>query len=421
MKVEIVTTGTELLLGEIVNTNVQYLSRKLNNMGFDVLYQTTVGDNAERMQQVLENAMQRADIIITSGGLGPTRGDITKEVVMQVCHTESYLDLDTWGRIDAFFAQKGLTPSDNNEKQAYVPMGAEVLQNDVGTAPGLWLEYAGKIFILLPGPPSELMSVCEQQLWPRLLQRFAQHGIILSRTLHLRGIGESLVAEKLDELIMAQTNPTIALYARYGEILIRLTAKAADAASANKLLDVTEAEVRKYVDAYIYGVDDATLAACLGQELLKQGKTIAFAESCSGGLASSLVTDVPGSSEYLLGSVVTYTNMAKEKLLHVQADTLAEFSAVSQETACEMAVGVRQLLGSDIGVSITGNAGPGASEGKPVGLVYIAVATEDIVYCQEHHFTSTRTENKLRIAQTAISMAIDKLLEAKKNMEENNS
>ena len=420
MKVEIVTTGTELLLGEILNTNVQYLSRKLNNIGFDVLYQTTVGDNAERMRKVLEQAMERADIIITSGGLGPTRGDITKEVVMQVCHTDSYLDLDTWGRIDAYFARKGLVPSDNNEKQAYVPIGAEVLQNDVGTAPGLWLEYNGKIFILLPGPPAELMDVCEKQLWPRMLKRFAGQGIILSRTLHLRGIGESLVAAKLDELIQAQTNPTIALYARYGEILIRLTAKAADADAANKMLDAYEAKVRKYVEAYIYGVDDASLAACLGQELLKQGKTIACAESCSGGLASSLVTDVAGSSAYLLGSVVTYTNMAKEKLLHVQADTLAEFSAVSKETACEMAVGVRQLLGSDLGVSITGNAGPGPSEGKPVGLVYIAVATKDTIYCQEHHFTSTRTENKLRIAQTAISMAIDKLLEEKQNTEDNN-
>ena len=173
MKVEIITTGTELLLGEILNTNVQYLSRKLNNIGFDVLYQTTVGDNPERMRAVLEQAMQRADIIITSGGLGPTRGDITKEMVMEVCHTEGYLDLDTWGRIDAYFAKKGLCPSQNNEKQAYVPIGAEVLQNDVGTAPGLWLEYKDKIYIMLPGPPSELTDVCEKQLLPRMLQRFS--------------------------------------------------------------------------------------------------------------------------------------------------------------------------------------------------------------------------------------------------------
>lgn len=417
MRAEIVTTGTELLLGEILNTNVQYLSRRLNSMGFDVLYHTTVGDNPERMQAVLEKAMERADIIITSGGLGPTRGDITKEMVMQVCHTESYLDLDTWGRIDAYFAKKGVCRPANNDKQAYVPLGAEILQNDVGTAPGLWLEYQGKLFILLPGPPSELIDVCEKQLWPRLLRRFADHGIILSRTLHLRGLGESLAAEKLDALIMAQSNPTIALYARYGEILLRLTAKAAGEAQAKAMLDACEKQVRQYVDEYIYGVDDATLAACLGQELLRQGKTIAFAESCSGGLASSMVTDVPGSSEYLLGSVVTYTNMAKNKLINVQQETLNRYGAVSRETACEMAVGVRRLLGSDLGVSITGNAGPGASEGKPVGLVYIAVATENVVYCQEHRFTSTRTENKLRIALTAISMAIDKLKEEKKNKE----
>lgn len=417
MKAEIITTGTELLLGEILNTNVQYLSRRLNSMGFDVLYHTTVGDNPERMQAVLEKAMERADIIITSGGLGPTRGDITKEMVMQVCHTESYLDLDTWGRIDAYFAKKGVCRPANNDKQAYVPLGAEILQNDVGTAPGLWLEYQDKLFILLPGPPSELTDVCEKQLWPRLLRRFADHGVILSRTLHLRGLGESLAAEKLDALIMAQSNPTIALYARYGEILVRLTAKAAGEVQAKAMLDVCEQQVRQYVDEYIYGVDDATLAACLGQELLKQGKTIAFAESCSGGLASSLVTDVPGSSEYLLGSVVTYTNMAKNKLINVQQNTLNRYGAVSRETACEMAVGVRRLLGSDLGVSITGNAGPSASEGKPVGLVYIAVATEDVVYCQEHRFASTRTENKLRIALTAISMAIDKLKEEKKNKE----
>lgn len=411
MKVEVINTGTELLLGEILNTNFQYLSRKLNSMGFDVLYQTTVGDNPDRLQQVLRSAMERADIIITSGGLGPTRGDITKEEVCSVLGVDCYLDLDTWGRIDAYFSKKGMKAPSNNDKQAYVPLGAEILQNEVGTAPGLWLEKDGKIFILLPGPPSELMDVCEKQLWPRLMERFANNGLILSRTLHLRGVGESRVAEKIDDLITTQSNPTIAIYARRGEILIRLTAKAASTAKANAMLDLSEKQVRSRVDEYIYGVDDETLAACLGRELLKQGKTIAFAESCSGGLASSLVTDVAGSSEYLLGSVVTYTNMAKNKLINVQHDTLDKFGAVSRETACEMAVGVRRLLGSDLGVSITGNAGPCASEGKPVGLVYIAVATGDVVYCQEHRFASTRTENKLRIALTAISMAIDKLKE----------
>lgn len=411
MKVEVINTGTELLLGDILNTNFQYLSRRLNSMGFDVLFQTTVGDNPERMKQVLEQAMTRADIIITSGGLGPTRGDITKEVVMEVCHTEAYLDLDTWGRIDAFFRRKGTCATANNDKQAYVPIGAEVLQNDVGTAPGLWLDYGGNTFIMLPGPPSELTDVCEKQLWPRLQQRFSKQGIILSRVLHLRGIGESKVAASIDNLITNQSNPTIAIYARNGEIIIRMTAKAETADKANILLDKCEQELRGYLDNYIYGVDDDTLAAALGKLLVAKGRTISFAESCSGGLASSLITDVAGSSEYLLGSVVTYTNMAKNKLINVQQDTLERYGAVSRETACEMAVGVRRLLGSDYGVSITGNAGPGASEDKPVGLVYIAVATEDAIYCQEHHYTSTRTENKLRIALTAISMVIDKILE----------
>lgn len=421
MKVEVINTGTELLLGDILNTNFQYLSRRLNSMGFDVLYQTTVGDNPERMKQVLEQAMTRADIVITSGGLGPTRGDITKEMVMEVCHTEAYLDLDTWGRIDAFFQKKDTCAPANNDKQAYVPIGAEVLQNEVGTAPGLWLEYNGKTFIMLPGPPSELIDVCEKQLWPRMQQRFSSQGIILSRVLHLRGIGESKVAEAIDSLIIAQSNPTIAIYARYGEIIIRITAKADNVDKANKLLDKCEQELRAYLDNYIYGVDDDSLAAALGKLLLAKGKTVSFAESCSGGLASSLITDVAGSSEYLLGSVVTYTNMAKNKLINVQQDTLERYGAVSRETACEMAVGVRRLLGSDYGVSITGNAGPGASEGKPVGLVYIAVATEDALYCQEHHFASTRTENKLRIALTAISMVIDKILdENRETTEENN-
>lgn len=419
MVVEVINTGTELLLGEILNTNFQYLSRHLNNMGFDVLYQSTVGDNPERMLGVLNHALERADIIITTGGLGPTRGDITKETVMEACGLTSYLDLDTWGRIDAYFAKKGTCTPANNDKQAMVPVGAEILENEVGTAPGLWLEYKGKTIILLPGPPSELTDMCEKQLWPRMEQRFTQHGIILSRVLHLRGIGESLTAEKIDDLIIVQTNPTIAIYARRGEIVIRITAKADNASDAKELIAAMEERLRQRLNEYIYGVDDESLASCLGQKLLANKETISFAESCSGGLASSLVTDVPGSSEYLLGSVVTYTNMAKNKLINVQQDTLDEFGAVSREVACQMATGVRKLFGSTYGVGITGNAGPGASENKPVGLVYIAVADGDAVYCQEHHFTSTRTENKLRIALTAISMVIDKIKKTEEISEEN--
>lgn len=409
MVVEVINTGTELLLGEILNTNFQYLSKELNARGFDVLYQTTIGDNPVRMRQTIEHALGRADIVILSGGLGPTRGDITKEVVMELCGLEGYSDFSTLCRIYDFLAAKGVDPTPNNEKQAIVPYGADILENPAGTAPGLWLEHQGKIIILLPGPPHEVEAVCETQLWPRLQQRFPENGLILSRTLRLRGIGESAVATKLDTLIVSQSNPTLAIYARHGEILIRITAKAASKAQAEELIAAMEIKVRKELELYIYGTDNESVAFVLGQKLKALQATIAFAESCSGGLASSLITDVSGSSEYLKGSVVSYTNEIKEKVLGVNPDTLKKYGAVSSQCACEMAAGVRKLMDSDFGVSITGNAGPSPSEGKPVGLVYIAVANKAFVYWQEHHFDGNRQENKLRIAQAAINMMMEKL------------
>lgn len=411
MIVEIITTGTELLLGDILNTNVQYLSRQLNNRGFDVLYHTTVGDNYQRMQQVLEHARNRADIIITSGGLGPTRGDITKEVVMEVCHRKSYLDEESWKRIQDFFAIRKRSYTPNNINQAMLPVGCKVLTNEVGTAPGVWLEDEGKIFVLLPGPPFELVDMCEKQLFPMLEQHFGANGIIFSRVLHLRNIGESSLADLLDPIIMAQSNPTLALYARRGEVIIRMTAKAESMVKIQAMLDQLEAEIRKVAGKYIYGVDDESLASCLGKLLLERKETIAFAESCSGGLATSLMTDIAGSSAYVASSVVCYSNEIKHRLLGVAQETLDKFSAISAETAVEMAEGVKKLIGSDYGVGITGNAGPGPSEGKPVGLVYIAVATPRKTYCEELHFTATRAANKLRIATTAISMVMDKIME----------
>jgi len=409
MVVEVINTGTELLLGEILNTNFQYLSQHLNQLGFDVLYQTTVGDNPVRMRESIEHALSRADIVITSGGLGPTRGDITKEVVMELCGLEGYTDFSTLCRIYEFLAAKGAPATPNNEKQAIVPFGADVLENPAGTAPGLWIEHQGKIIILLPGPPHEVEAVCETQLWPRLLQRFPENGVLISRTLRLRGLGESSVATRIDDLIMNQTNPTLAIYARHGEILIRISAKASSPAKTQELIAPMEAKLREKLGEFIYGADNDTPAAILGEKLRAMKATIALAESCSGGLASSLITDISGSSDYLKGSVVSYTNEIKEKVLGVNPETLKKDGAVSSKCACEMAAGVRKLMDTDFGISITGNAGPGGSEDKPVGLVYIAVANRAICYWQEHHFDGNRTENKLRIAQTAIIMLLDKL------------
>ena len=416
MKVEIITTGTELLLGEIVNTNFTYLAQELNQRGFDVLYQTTVGDNPKRMEEVLAIAAKRADIVITSGGLGPTRGDITKEIVAKYCGVDLYMNLEVWGHIHSFLSKRNICISENNDKQAMVPSGSIVLHNEAGTAPGLVLEHDGTVFIMLPGPPLELKCVCRQELFPYMEKRFAQLGIIKSHTLKLRGIGESNAAELLDDIIVNQTNPTIALYARKGEILVRLTAKASSAEEADQLITVMQDKVEKIIGKYVYGYDDDTLPEVLGRELLSRQKNIAFAESCTGGMVSNLMTDVPGSSEYVKGSVISYTNEVKKQVINVNKTILDRKGAVSEEVALEMAKGVREVIGSDLAVSITGLAGPGGGTRKrPVGLVYIAVADENGAICRKFNFSGTRTQIKLRAAMAALGFALDRLKESPQN------
>ena len=412
MKVEVITTGTELLLGEILNTNFTWLAQELNLRGFDVLYQTTVGDNPARMKEVLDIAAGRADIVITSGGLGPTRGDITKELVAEYCGTDMYMNLEVWNHIHDLLSRRNICIAKNNEKQALVPSGAIVLHNEAGTAPGLVLEHGDTTFVMLPGPPFELKHVCEQELFPYFEQRFPHLGIIKSHTLKLKGIGESNLAEMLDDIIVHQSNPTIALYARRGEILIRLTAKAPSAAEADALIAEMQERVEKVIGSYVYGYDEDTLPEALGKELLSRKQTIAFAESCTGGLASSLMTDVPGSSEYVKGSVISYTNEVKNQVLNVSKTTLSKKGAVSEEAALEMAKGARELVGADMAVSITGLAGPGGgTRKKPVGLVYIAVADTSGISCRKFNFAGTRTQIKHRAAMAALGFAFDRLKE----------
>ena len=413
MKVEVITTGTELLLGEIINTNFTWLAQELNRRGFDVLYQTTVGDNPARMKEVLGIAASRADIIITSGGLGPTRGDITKEMIAEYCGVDMYMNLEVWNHIHDLLTRRNICIASNNEKQALVPSGAIVLHNEVGTAPGLILEHGDKTFIMLPGPPFELKHVCEKELFPYFEQRFPHLGIIKSHTLKLLGIGESNLAEKLDDLIVHQSNPTIALYARRGELLVRLTAKASSEEEADTLIADMQDQVEKIVGTYVYGYDNDTLPEVLGKELLSLQQTIAFAESCTGGLASSMMTDVPGSSEYVKGSVISYTDEIKNQVIHVSKTTLAKKGAVSEETALEMAKGAREVIGSDMAVSITGLAGPGGgTRKKPVGLVYIAVADAKGEVCRKFNFGGTRTQIKYRAAMAALGFALDRLKES---------
>lgn len=348
MIVEIVSTGTELLLGQICNTNAAYLARRLNELGYDVLYQTTVGDNRSRMAQVLDTALQRADIVITTGGLGPTQGDITKEVTASLLGRSMYLHEPSLARITSFFSARNIVMAENNIRQAMIPEGALVLDNDRGTAPGVVVENGEKTVIHLPGPPHEVEGMFDSGVVPYLNRRFGDQGVILSRVLRTARLGESLLEERIKDLVKNQGNPTIALLARSGEIHVRLTAKAASPAEAKRLIADLEGEIRARIGEYVFGIDDDSLETVTGRLLTEKKLTLALAESCTGGLVTSRITDIPGSSEYLVGSVVCYSNNIKSQTVGVPENILAEHGAVSAETAGAMAEGIRRRFGTDI-------------------------------------------------------------------------
>lgn len=405
MIVEIVATGTELLLGQINDTNTPFLSQKLNQLGFDVLFHSTVGDNKIRMAQVLSNALQRSDIIITSGGLGPTQGDITKEVTAQLLNRPLILHENSVNHMVSLFAKRQIPMPENNLRQAMVPKDAIILKNERGTAPGIVLEDKNKIIIHLPGPPHELEWMFEHAVVPYLKNRFDPQGVIISKVLHTYGIGESSLEEKIRELIMSQSNPTIALLARQGEIIVRLTAKDNTENKAKQLIDKLEIELRQRIDDYIWGLDNDTIEANIGKILADKQLTIALAESCTGGLITSRITDVSGSSDYLMGSIVCYTNQIKTDFVGVTPQILTDYGAVSQETALLMATGIRQKFATNIGMGITGIAGPtGATPTKPVGTVYIAIDGPAGIQCQHYTFDGQRTDIKYRISQAALHM-----------------
>lgn len=406
MKIEIVTTGTELLLGQIVNTNSAYLAEELNKMGFDVLYQSTVGDNRERMEEVLCHALTRADIVITSGGLGPTQGDITKEVTAKIFGRQLLLHAPSLERINAHFKRvnRAIMP-ESNKRQAMIPEGAMVLTNYSGTAPGVVIEHDDKFIVNLPGPPFELQDMFQKTLKPFLLDKFGSPGVIASRVLNTFGIGESMLEDKIKDLILQQNNPTLALLARPGEVIVRITAKAANEQLAGALIAEMEDEIRRRVGEFIFAIDDGDMEAVVGALLAEQKLSIACAESCTGGLLTSRLTDIAGSSKYLYGSIVSYTNQVKANELDVAEELLATKGAVSEEVAIAMAEKVLAKFSTNIGVSVTGIAGPdGGSEEKPVGLVYIAVTGRNGTKCTKNIFKGSRKAVKYRATQTALDM-----------------
>jgi len=374
---EILCVGTELLLGDIVNTNAAFLSQRLAELGIGVYRHVAVGDNPARLARALADALDSADLVITSGGLGPTYDDLTKETVAEYFGREMKLDAHSLERIEAYFKRTGRVMTNNNRKQAMMPEGAVIFDNDYGTAPSLALSDGEKCVIMLPGPPNELIPIFNERVMPYLTSR--RERVIESRNVHIFGKGESAVEDILGDLMKSATNPTVAPYCKTGEVRLRVTASAETREEALALCDeMIERICATEVGEYIYGIDAETLEHAVVDKLKACGMTVAFAESCTGGLISKRITDISGASEVFMGSCVTYANEAKVRLLGVKEETLARFGAVSEQTAREMAKGVREALGVDIGVSVTGIAGPtGGSAEKPVGTVFLGISTED--------------------------------------------
>ena len=404
---EILCIGTELLLGEILNSNAQYLAQQLALLGVPHFYQTVVGDNPDRIHQALEIAASRSNLIITTGGLGPTPDDLTTEAIASFFNTPMEECPEIWERIQQMAAQTGRTVTANNRKQALLPKGAEILHNPVGTAPGMiWEPQPNLLILTFPGVPSELYPMWQQTAAPLLLSRNYGQGTFHSKVLLYWGIAESALATKVNHLFDLK-NPTVAPYANYGQARLRITARANTQEEAIALIAPVEAEIRELTGEFCYGTDEDTLASVAGKLLQARGQTLAVAESCTGGWLGQTLTDVSGSSSYFLGGVISYSNEVKVNLLDVDRQTLDQHGAVSAIVAEQMARGVKSKLKSDWGISITGIAGPtGGTETKPVGLVYVGIADPmGNVEAIELRFSPSRGRNWIRMA--TVSSALD--------------
>ena len=408
MIAEIVTVGTEILLGNIVNTNSAYLAVECANLGLTVYYQSVVGDNEERMKAVIRTALDRSDVVILTGGLGPTEDDLTKEVTAEVMGMPLVEDAHSKERIECYMkeykknnSQRRITS--NNYKQALIPEGALVLDNHNGTAPGLILEKDGKIAILLPGPPVELKPMFTEEVYPYLRKK--QPEIIYSQVVKICGIGESQVAEDIQDMIQAQTNPTIAPYAKVGEVHLRITAKASDEKEGKKLIKPVVRELKRRFGRNIFATEaEKTLEEAVVDMLRDQQLTLALAESCTGGEIAARIVNVPGASQVFTHGFVTYSNRAKRKCLGVKKATLKLEGAVSAKCAKEMAKGGCNAAEADICLSITGLAGPdGGTKETPVGTVFMGCCYNGKVVTREFHFTGNRT--KIRQQATAHALA----------------
>lgn len=411
MTVEIICVGTELLLGNIVNTNAAYLAEKCAGLGLSCYYQSVVGDNEERLSEVLRTAAGRSDIVLLSGGLGPTEDDLTKETAAKVMGRKLVMDEHSKERITEYFAKRGTEFTDNNWKQAMIPEGAQVLDNHNGTAPGIIIKEKNTHVILLPGPPQELIPMFEESVMPYLND--LEPGIIYSQTVKICGVAESRAETMVKDLIDSQTNPTIATYAKTGEVHIRVTAKAENEKEARRLIKPVVKELKSRFECDIYSTEEeVTLEKAVADLLLANKLTVSCAESCTGGMLSARLINVPGVSEVYKCGYVTYSNKAKRRILGVKKQTLQKYGAVSAQTAEEMVKGAAFMAKSDVAVAITGIAGPdGGTAEKPVGLVYIACNVKGKITVKEYHFNGNRSKVREAAAVTALMLLRSCVLE----------
>ena len=397
MRGEILSVGTELLLGQILNTNTQYLSQRLAEAGVEVYWHTTVGDNPGRLAGAFRAGFERSDIVIVTGGLGPTGDDLTKETLASVMGRRLVMDEAALAVVRSFFDQRGLTWTENNAKQAAMPEGAIMLANPRGTAPGVWLEVDGHIGVLLPGPPGEMQPMFEESVLPRLLARTGQ--VLFSRMLRVAGLGESAVETRLKDL-MDGSNPTLAPYAKPGEVHLRLTAKARTQQECEALIAPLESEVRSRLGVLIYGTDDMSLSEAILAKLKSRGETLAVAESATGGLVQSRLTDVPGSSDVLLGGAVVYHPSVKTLYADVSQQLIEESGPVSAAVVAALSHGVARRLNADVGLATVGWAGPTAD--GTVGECFSAVALDGRTDVRHHQFARGRADTRARLTQAAL-------------------
>lgn len=402
MKAEIIAVGTELLLGQILNTNAQYLSEQLAALGIPVYYHSVVGDNPDRLRHQLNISTARSTHILITGGLGPTKDDLTKETLSTFTSIPLVVNQPAMEKIEAYFSRRRKVMTENNRRQALVLEGARIFPNETGLAPGMAVETDQATYLLFPGPPSELIPMFRQYAVPYLQSNQPDQSVVHSKVMRFCGIGESELETKLLDLIEQQTNPTIAPLAKESEVTLRLTSRAKSIVAAEASMQEMIDEVKKRVGEYLYGWDHDSLEGIILSELKKREHSLSVAESCTGGTISAMLTAVPGASDVFSGSITCYSNQVKREMLQVPQQILEQYGAVSEQTAARLAENVADRLGTTIGLSVTGVAGPDSLEDKPVGLVYIGLAYQGQTAVQTLRLSGDRELIQKRAAKYAL-------------------